>query len=72
MYSSLVVPYYLPYPEFGDKKKVNEEKDSPGHCDKGRKDAFKTFAFLNEKDSPCCWLDKMRKDLETRGSGLVI
>ena len=69
MHSSLVVPYYLPYPEFGDREQVDEETNSPKHCVKGRKDAFKTFAFLKEEDSPCCWLDKMRKDM---GSGLSV
>ena len=61
-----MVPYYLPYPEFDSHAKFDPKskvKSGETYCGK-RKDAFKTFAFLKEEHSPCCWMDKVKKDLD--------
>ena len=61
-----MVPYYLPFPEFDKNAKFQPgskiSKDKT-YCGK-RKDAFKTFAFLTEEESPCCWMDEVKKHLD--------
>ena len=60
-----VIPYYLPFPEFDSDFRGEDPSTitTEGNC-KGRKDTFKTFAFLQENDSPCCWLDEVKRKID--------
>ena len=61
-----VIPYYLPYPEFDGSVKQTDYDEDEAFCARDRLDPFKTFAFLKEEDSPCCWVDKLNRELRKK------